>query len=86
MTGPAHSPTLDVAGSCFEGNDEDEEPFVVFDERTFQVTAAGSSPTTAPIGRRQGQRRNVPVTKPQAPAGKGKAPAAAVKAQPTFTG
>ena len=78
--------TLDVAVACFEGNDEDEDPFFVFDERAFRVTAAGSSPTTAPTKAPAGPAKNVPVTKPQAPAGKGKAPAAAVKAQPTFTG
>lgn len=78
---PSGTPTgtLDVAVACFEGNDEDEEPFFIFDESTFRVTAAGE---TAPPA------KNVPATKPKAPApaGKGKAPAAAVKAQPKFTG
>ena len=63
-----------VAVACFEGNEEDEEPFFVFEDQVFTVTATDEEPTPEP-------------TTPQPQPTEEPAPAAtAVDRQPTFTG
>lgn len=85
LTVPAGVPAgpLDVIVLCFEGNDEDEEPFFAFDERVFTVTAPV---VTAPVTPRPAPTTPAPAPAPTTKAAPKAKPAAPVKAQPRFAG
>ncbi|HVM27754.1 MAG TPA: hypothetical protein VM433_08780 [Mycobacteriales bacterium] len=72
--------TYVVGVACFEGNDEDEEPFFVFEEQEFTVTAAQQQPSPAPEQTRTPAPEQTQTPSRQAPA------ATAVQGQPRFTG